>query len=229
MGSAAVAVVVMAWVGRHVNPRGRCVIAFFHDHRGLPDDHRLLLNGGSGTADAGVLHRGDHRFADTLLVERNNVRNLQSPLNASLLNVVHDHRVGQPAAAHVDHICGRHGGLDLSVLLLLVLVILLLILVLLPNSRLIAVFSVAERTAGDSPQQAADHRSSTRFVIIFADDPTSDGPRDSAERRTTLGVGLRPSLRTKHSSQNKANAARPLGDDHCSDFQKLGNFEIGKV
>ncbi len=174
-----------------IRRRGRIVwhhIAFLNHHRRRLHQH--LTGSRRPSTDAAMLHRRDHRFADALLMQQDDVVDLQLLLNAARLNLVDDHRVAQPALRHVDDVADRDGGLPMDLLLLLMGISPLLLGVVLSLTLLsdFLVASVADHGPADRADRAADSGPSSRFAIIFADDPADNSATESAQNRSPLRV-----------------------------------------
>src|SRR6056297_2791162 len=181
-------------------------VRFVNHGRLLNHDGRRPVCGDRLTADASLLHRGDDVLANALLVQGDDVRHLKFLSDAALVDLIDDHRIAQPAAGHVDDVADRHGGHrlhDALGLLLLLLVVLLLLL-----GRPLLVVRVAQDPAGDGPDDSADRRTGTGFVVVIADDPAGDRAGQTAQRRATLfALGRRGVGRTGQDDRKTQNGS----------------------
>ena len=66
-----------------------------------------------GRGQGSALHCADHRLADPLLMQTDNLVHAQRLKHAMGLDLVDDHRVGDAVASHLDDIVDRHGPADL--------------------------------------------------------------------------------------------------------------------
>lgn len=71
-----------------------------HDGRSRADDS----HGGRTITGRGALERRDNRFADALTVQKDDVGNLEFPLDAVLANLVQNHCIADATLGHGDHV-----------------------------------------------------------------------------------------------------------------------------
>ena len=156
----------------------------------LDHDRCLLNHDRLDRPDPCVLHRVDHRFANALLMQRNDVADLQLPLNPAGMDLRDDHRIAQTASRHRNDVIRGNGRLDGGMLFLLLDINPLLLGIVLTLALLgdFLVTGIAQHGAADSPDRSTDRRPGTGFFVIFTDDSAHDRATESAQDRPSLGV-----------------------------------------
>ena len=191
MRSARPSDVVVMHAGRHITWHHG--VPFHHDRRrgdGFQHHWRFGVGGSRdrcGTADAGVLHRRDDRFADTLLVQRDDVGDGELSIDAAILDLRQDDRIAEARAAHRGHVRQRHDALGQRLrgrddrLLLS------------GDGRTLLLYGdtlfigrVAKDSPGNRSDHAADRRAGTGFVVVITDQTSDDRASDSANGRPPL-------------------------------------------